>query len=448
MMRRHNKRVSIKLVLVITILTALILGGCSGMGFGGDTRGKCSAGDNCKYYTGNRGVITYLDNPEHTLFFHSKDVNNFDGNTIEFQTRLTNDGASTAYGASFISGFDPNLFDVWYIDDSGEHQVAIFKNAGYCFFDLLGFGGLNTLSLDSTTFVTSCFGVDATHYSNSHWNTDVNMKTLGNLFGTNTWPDINIGLQQAGDGNFRFNVGADGSYLNFFNHGEMLMSIVVGIDFTAYGGAPFYLLGDNADSPGGDLDYKSFKVRLRENWPAGQDYIQVPYQVKTCYAYTTFVAPMLCVDPNPWSDERKVCRAEAYTWGGSQGAPVAVTRLDQTNTGKEVILDITIRNTGPGTVWDVGYLAACSPYFPGTVRPNMHDVVYIGTAWVGNHRVDCSKDKVRLDPRTKEARFTCRYDYIAEGADIGSAYATPLKMELWYGYEEVISNQLTLRRLG
>jgi len=443
-MRRDAKGTTIRIILIITLIAAILLSGCSAFG---DKRGRCSAGDNCKYYNGNRGVITYLDRPQSTLFFHSKDANNPDGNAVEFQTRLINDGASTTYGAAFISGFDPNLFDVWYIDDTGEHQVNIFKNAGNCFFDLLGFGG-NTISLDGTKFVTSCFGVDATHYSNNQWGADVNMNQLGQLFGTNAWPDMNIGLQQAGDGNFRFNFGGDGSYLNFFNHGEMLMSIVTGIDFTSYGGAPFYMLGDNADSPGGDLDYKSFKVRLRENWPAGQDYIRVPYQVKTCYAYTTFVAPMLCVDPNPWSDEKKVCIDVSYSWGGSQGAPVAVTRLEQTNTGKEVIMDITIRNTGPGTVWDVGYLAACSPYFPGTVRPNMHNVVYIGTAWVGNHRVDCSKDMVRLDPRTKEARFTCSYDYLADGEDIGSAYATPLKMELWYGYEEVISNQLTLRRLG
>jgi hypothetical protein len=157
---------------------------------------------------------------------------------------------------------------------------------------------------------------------------------------------------------------------------------------------------------------------------------------------------MICVDPDPFSDEQKVCRSETYVWGGSQGAPVAVTRLDQTNTGKEVILDITIRNIGPGTVWDVGYLEGCSPYFPGKVRPSMKDVVYIGYAYIGTRALDCSNYySVRLDPNTKEARITCRYN-MNDADDIGSAYAVPLRMELWYGYEETISQQVTVRKLN
>ncbi|MGV8169254.1 MAG: hypothetical protein ACP5N3_04325, partial [Candidatus Nanoarchaeia archaeon] len=243
-----------------------------------------------------------------------------------------------------------------------------------------------------------------------------------------------------------FGIGVDG--LGLLSYGRSLMVVVSSLNLHGLGGSVFTLKGDNAASPGGDIDFKTFEVQMIAPWPAGQDFFKVPYQVKTCYAYTTFVSPMICIDPDPFSEEIKVCSSEAYSWGGSQGAPIAVTRVTQTNTGKEVILDITIRNVGPGRVWDVGYLEGCSPYFPGKVRPTMLNVVYIGYAYIGTKPLDCSNYyKVRLDPETEEARMTCRYN-MGEADDIGSAYAVPLKMELWYGYEETYSNQITIRKLN
>jgi hypothetical protein len=99
-------------------------------------------------------------------------------------------------------------------------------------------------------------------------------------------------------------------------------------------------------------------------------------------------------------------------------------------------------------VWDVGYLEACSPYFPGDVKPNMLNIVHIGYAYVGSKPLDCTNFyTVRLDPNTQEARMTCRYD-MTDADDIGSGYTIPLKMELWYGYEESIVRQLRVRKVN
>ncbi|PIN81392.1 hypothetical protein COV13_01405 [Candidatus Woesearchaeota archaeon CG10_big_fil_rev_8_21_14_0_10_32_9] len=430
-----------KILLLFVLLSGLLL--LTGCGIG-DMRGQCSEGDACTYYTGMNGILLQQESAPRMLYYRTADLTSSDGNVAEFSIRLRNDGASDSYGAVFLSGFGPELFSIYKYKDGVEQEIMIDRaNTANCYFNLLGFSG------NSLGFTAGCltYGVSGYSGTSGNWGLNLDLDKLGQLFGTK-FPAIGVNLENLGDGRYNFGLSANGVLINILNHGALLMSIAQNFDFDKFGGSEFALKGDNPDSPGGDIDFKTFKVRMKSDWPAGQDYFNVPYQIKTCYAYTTFVSPMLCIDPDPFSDEDKVCRAETYTWGGSQGGPVAVTRLEQTNTGREMILDFTIRNVGSGRVWDVGYLEACSPYYPGSVKPTMLNIVYIGQAFVGETPIDCSRNyQIRLDPNTQDARFTCRYP-LDESGNVGSAYAIPLKMELWYGYEETYNNQITIRRLS
>ena len=368
---------------------------------------------------------------------------------MDFNVKVVNDGASDSYGAVFISGFSGDMFKVFKIDSTNPSgkEITISKKRSSCYFDLMSLGK----SIGQWNFLTGCLDSSVTRLGGTT-NLNIGAQTFEKIFGGQPW------FQKFGIGNFNIKmtdsgqlldlgIGANIADFSIMGYGRSLMLLVSTLDFESLGGSTINMKGDNADFPGGDIDYKTFKVQMLD-WPAGQDYYNLPYQVKSCYSYTTFVSPMICIDPNPFSAEKKVCTSQSYSWGGSQGAPVAVTSVQQTNTGKEVLLDITIKNVGPGTVWDVGYLEMCSPYYPGSVTPVMHDVVYIGFAYIGNTQLDCTNFyKVRLDPNTKTAKIMCRYD-MRSADDIGSAYATPLKMELWYGYEETITNQLLVRRLN
>jgi len=430
-------------IVFISLLLAsvLLVAGCSGIGLFGDKRGQCSEGKSCTYYSGTRGIITYLESPPYTAYYNSKDLTSSDGNIVEFNVRLKNDGASPAYGAVFLTGFGPESFEIYkYVDGVPERIFIDNANLG-CYFNFLGWGS------DGVSFTAGCDAGSVWVLNDLNYGGSINLERVGEIFGWDL-PDIDVDIRRVGD---TWNFGANAlGYLvsGQIGQGTLLMALISNLEFDKYGGSVFHMKGDNPDSPGGDIDYHTFQVRMVGDWPAGQDYYDIPYQIRTCYAYSTFVSPMLCIDPNPFSEEQKVCRSETYTWGGSQGAPVAVTRMTQLNTGQEVVMDITIKNVGPGTVWDVGRLEGCSPYFPGRVTSSMKNVVYIGNAWVGNRPVDCSRNyMIRLDPNTKEASFTCTYD-IREAGDVGSAYAAPLKMELWYGYEEDINQQLRIRRLG
>lgn len=408
---------------------------------------RCTDGVNCRFYTGTQGVNMYPQSLPRTLYYRSADVTPEQGNTAEFNIMLHNRGASDSFGAIFLSGFGPEVFDVYRLGPDGRDLVHVGSNARTCFFDIRNFGS----TLGSFNFFAGCYGAS--------W------ERIGGRDRINFGPDFfnwfndKFGLNLPFD-NIRFTVDDSGSLtdlhlnlagvgLNYWQHGRSLMMLISNLDFRTLGGIPFALKGNNPHSPGGDFEYATFEVHAKR-WPTGQDYFDVPYQIKTCYAYTTYVSPMVCVDPNPYSDETKVCRAETYTWGGSQGGPVAVTRVEQINTGNEVVLDITIANRGRGRVWDVGYLESCSPYFPGSIRSDMLNTVYIGYARIGDQVLDCSKNHmVRLDPNTQQARLTCRYDLrTGEAGAIGSAYAVPLNMELWYGYEENYRGNLRVRNLG
>jgi hypothetical protein len=427
--------------LAMLFIVSLVIAGCGA--FSGNDRGRCSEGDSCTYYTGSRGVMMMIDRPVNNFYYRSSDLGVTDGNTIELDVRLANDGASDSYGAVFLTGFSSEMFQISRMDTDGEKKVIIGQSRQACYFDTQNVGS----SIGSWVFMASCLGgTFSTHGGTSKLNLgSTAFDAINEAFGWNIPLDnLNV-VWNNEEGLLSLGVGSSAGVLNF---GRSLMLIVSSLDFEGLGGSVFTMKGDNPASPGGDIDYKTFKVQMISAWPAGQDYFNIPYEVKSCYAYTTFVSPELCIDPDPFSEEKKLCTSETYTWGGSQGAPVAVTQVRQTNTGKELILDITIKNVGTGRVWDVGYLEGCSPYFPSKVRPEMLNVVHIGYAYVGTKALDCTNYyTVRLDPNTQTARMTCRYD-MTSADDIGSGYTIPLKMELWYGYEESITQQLRVRKLN
>jgi hypothetical protein len=439
--RIMNKSFFTGAFLVVLLISSLVIAGCAGA-FSGNDRGKCAEGDSCRFYTGTRGVMMYLDRPITKMYYRSSDFGQADENTFELNVRLANDGASDSYGAVFLTGFSGEMFDIYTMDGGAPKKIEINRNRNSCYFDTQTIGR----SIGDWNFLFSCFGgtLETLGGTNSLSLSSTFFKTVSDKFGWNI-PIDNLDIAWNENGILDFGIGTDRGVMNF---GRSLMLIVSSLNFENSGGSVFTMKGDNAAYPGGDIDYKTFKVQMTSRWPAGQDYFRIPYEIKSCYAYTTFVSPDICIDPDPFSEEKKLCTSELYTWSGSQGAPVAVTRLQQTNTGKEIIIDMTIKNVGTGRVWDVGYLEGCSPYYPGKVTPRMLNVVYIGYAYIGDHALDCTNYyQVRLDPNTREARLTCRYD-MSEASDIGSAYVIPLKMELWYGYEESITQQLTIRKLN
>ncbi|MBR9693030.1 hypothetical protein GOV07_03825, partial [Candidatus Woesearchaeota archaeon] len=181
------------------------------------------------------------------------------------------------------------------------------------------------------------------------------------------------------------------------------------------------------------------------DWPQGADQIQQHIMLTNCYMYTTFAAPTVCIDPQPYSTNRKVCTPRIATWSNGQGAPLAITRVTQENTPRTAVFHVEVRNAGHGTIYDPGKLEKCSPYYPGGAKSADMDTVWIGEVRIGNNKLTCSpQNHFRLD-RTGTGRFTCTYPI--EYSELNSAYQTGLVIELWYGYGEIFDMPVMVKRV-
>ncbi|MFT4311169.1 MAG: hypothetical protein ACMXX7_00930 [Candidatus Woesearchaeota archaeon] len=426
-----------KIIFLIALL--IFIAGCS------QSNPACTQGSNCRFYTGSEGVRMDIDYAANSLYYHSDDIFDQDGNSIDFSINVRNRGASDAIGAVFITGFSPNIFTIYRYTNQGVIPVNPYRGGGCGFSLFAGPGGI-------PSGFGSCGGFSAGGGPGG-FSLGFTIGAINELFGWNIPAEGQINIFIDSQGRLSFGGVISTGNIHIMYHGKLLISMIYNtFDFAAYGGHEFFLRGDNPEYPGGGQDVLDFRVRMHGQWPAGTDQYNIPYQIKSCYAYTTFASPNICIDQRPQVNEQKNCQATRTVNLGTQGAPVAITRMEQINTGRTVQLKFEIQNVGNGRVWDVGRLEECSPYYPSTgTGISNKDIVYIGyiaieDALVGiDPYLTCNRRSVRLVNGRGE--FTCTYDYTAAGAAvIGGGYETPIRIELWYGYEQMISRTLRVIR--
>ncbi len=190
--------------------------------------------------------------------------------------------------------------------------------------------------------------------------------------------------------------------------------------------------------------------------PQGMPYYRPRLIVTASYLYKTIANPMICVDPEPRSTRvrEKVCEIGDYgTMGrgggsgkggrvgagqGSQGAPIAVTRIEEDVTGSDIIFKIYIRNAGQGLV----ILESDIDQNPneGYDWRDMN-LVRIEDIRVGNIRMTECRPTIGRDVQLidDEGYIFCRLDKSVAG---GKAYVTPLNIMLSYGYTTSIERDI------
>jgi len=150
----------------------------------------------------------------------------------------------------------------------------------------------------------------------------------------------------------------------------------------------------------------------------------------------------------PFSQDRKVCIPQNVVFSGSNGAPVAVTLIEEEPTPYNVFFTIHFRNVNSGKVIDLGYIQRCSPYYPGTLNNQHMNVIYLWDVRIGKVRLTCTPADqiIRLDDQTGEGQITCTYPMTYITAR--SAYKTPLVIEAWYGYMDTMERDVYIKRAG
>ena len=435
------------------LLLLVILSGC-----GGGSGETCTLSEEqCEYYTGSRGVRMDPTYAPDELIYHSRDIP--DENAVDIEYTVENVGASASFGALYIAGLPTQLFDLFRVDGEGNELLITGGQACDLGFNI-GLGGSNPLGFLFGSGATSA-GCDLA----LGWNENggygyVGIQTLLRAFGGSE--DLNVIFDEMGiprpEGQIGYNT-EDGltfdasiglSYFDIFPHGIGILSIMSKYPLGSLNGNVFVLEGDTPHTPGGEQQFRAFRVKL-PNWPVGQDTMEYDYEVRACYAYTTFVSPEICIDTRPRENvQGKICNADRSISLGTQGAPVAITQMRQETNRRSIQLWFTIENVGGGRVVNLDNFMACSPYYSARVKErDLYDTVYLPKLYVGNQPdlIECNSHKIRL--QNGKAEIRCSYDLTHPSVDnVDTGYTLPLEMELWYGYQMKDRRRLYAERIG
>ena|SRR3989338_3630331 len=195
--------------------------------------------------------------------------------------------------------------------------------------------------------------------------------------------------------------------------------------------------------------------------------------VTACYPYFTKSTPTVCIDPEPFdSRQEKVCAIGSQAVQ-NQGAPIAVTRIDQEAAAGKIQFKISIKNVGNGDViWNESItrlpslLDACNPNKGGKLDRKHFDRVQLEKVKIGGidlMRVDDPATTDKVEAYSKCAPFAdgtnnlvrlfngegfviCTLD-VDDLGDIQSAYTTPIDIELRYAYRSTISKPIQIKKL-
>src|SRR3989338_1371611 len=93
-----------------------------------------------------------------------------------------------------------------------------------------------------------------------------------------------------------------------------------------------------------------------------------------CYPYLTKAGPAVCIDPFPFDSQNEVCKIGSNILK-SQGAPVAITRIDEEVSANKIQFRINIKNVGGGEIIKLGSLQKCISPESGELQKSDFDIV-------------------------------------------------------------------------
>ncbi|MFW5865712.1 MAG: hypothetical protein ACOCU6_01325 [Nanoarchaeota archaeon] len=441
--------VSRAILLVLIMCIAVTATACDGGAFGNIGQ---SDNPNREYYTGITGLQMRFSNPSDPpskMYYYAQGAQPGD-HDFSVAVDLHNIGASYTRGGLYVSGYDPYLVHI-----DGIDVPRLNQGWGDCDLDF-GVGNIQGASFwEMLSATVNCEGVGTGAHYEGPDSFGFHSDSLGDSLGPvldkigvsrDVLDDISISYENRGGSNFVDFSFADDFAFDALNHGKGLLMMLKGLSFDRYNGKEFILAPDDPNYPGGEMDTFVFEGELKR-WMKGVDKRDLTFMVTSCYLYSTHASPMVCIDPAPMSEGRKVCHPREITFNGGNGAPVAITRVEQENTRRSIYFDIHVENLGNGDVIDMGKIEKCSPYYPADLSSRYKDKVYLIDVRIGGQHLECSPDRidgVKLIPG-QGGYVRCRYDL--EYVTAKSAYETPLVIELGYGYSETMIRRTMVKRV-
>lgn len=228
---------------------------------------------------------------------------------------------------------------------------------------------------------------------------------------------------------------------------------------------------ESKDGKSGDLGTKTLEGKSTINPNGGQDILSftgkiIPENLNVekyeptllataCYYYLTIAGPSVCIDPNPYSTikEKKVCGVQDISLS-NQGAPVAVTKIDEEAFATKTQFKITIKNVGNGDVLKADAANnKCDPF--GAQKIQRDDIDKVNLMWVkvsdkalmcgpfAETNIKSTGGLIRLI--NGEGFVICEMPN-SEYSNKISAYTTPLLIQLSYGYRNSIEKKIQIKK--
>jgi len=220
-----------------------------------------------------------------------------------------------------------------------------------------------------------------------------------------------------------------------------------------------YLPSASNLNPKGGIDTAEFEGKIIANKILVDKY-EPTILVTACYPYFTKASPTICIDPFPFDTrQEKVCTVGNHKLD-SQGAPVAITRIDQEAASNKIQFKIHIENVGGGDVLKPkgDALKKCNPLGGGLLERKDFDRIGVESIKIGS--VDllgkgaCGPFADNTAGDTNLIRLFNGKGFIIctlNVPDLGvvqSAYTTPIIIDLRYNYRSTISKRISIKKFG
>ncbi len=206
------------------------------------------------------------------------------------------------------------------------------------------------------------------------------------------------------------------------------------------------LEGRSAQNPLGGSGFKEFKGKVDVSKIPIQGKYKANILANLCYSYETIANPIVCIEKSPFEviNEKKACTMKDISLQ-SQGAPIALTKVEQIHASGKIQFKMTIRNVGKGITLERN-LNGCAKDEVSKAARHQTDVVSIESVSIGESKLDCQGNEVRLIDGI--GYFICSLDksFIDAGTR-SSSFATPLVVHLLYVYKDSVENPITITKI-
>ncbi|MBI2545549.1 hypothetical protein HYV81_00015 [Candidatus Woesearchaeota archaeon] len=211
------------------------------------------------------------------------------------------------------------------------------------------------------------------------------------------------------------------------------------VDLTLNG--PFR--GKSQVNPEGALDIKTYTAKAAVPVSSADKYT-ANVLITSCYSYRTQANPVVCIDPDPFSVVRKdkVCEVRDVGLAGGQGAPIAITKVEEEVGNNKVFFRIFISNVGNGKVMkpEIVTTSKC-PYGLDVLDINKVQVTQISVPSLTLDK--CEPELSRGVTLINGQGFVfCSFNLPQDKEQ--TSYTTPLNIELSYGYSSSVQKQLEI----